>query len=61
MNWEKLRSPARAIFKNPNFQFQFQFCELGNPWKCRLRPAFKSPNFESKDELGKVMSYFKFH
>ena len=26
MNWEKLRSPTRATFKNPNFQ---SFRELG--------------------------------
>ena len=42
------KSPARARFKNPTFQ---SFCELGKMWKCNLRPTFKSPNFESKDQL----------
>ena len=44
MNWEKFRSLARATFK----KFKIS-CELGKTWK-------KNPNFESMDELGKVMS-----
>ena len=52
MNWEKLRSPARATFKNPNFK---SLGELSKTWKCSLSPRFESPNFESIDELGKVM------
>ena len=45
INWEKLRSPARATFKNPNFQFQVfpnSQNELGKTWKYSLRPRFKS-------------------
>ena len=53
MNWEKLRVPARARFKNPNFQ---SLWELGKTWKYSLSPIFKSPNSESMDELRKVMS-----
>ena len=52
MNWKKLRSPARAIFKNPNFK---SLGELPKTWKSSLCPRFKSPNFEPIDELGKVM------
>ena len=49
MNWEKLRSPGRATFKNPNFQ---SLCELGKTCKNSQRLRFKSSNFESIDELG---------
>ena len=49
MNWEKLRSSARATFKNPNIQ---SLCELGKTWKYSLRPRFKILNFESIDEFG---------
>ena len=49
---EKLRSPAKATFNNPNFQY---FFELGKTWKYSLRPRLKGPNFESIDEL-RVMS-----
>ena len=52
MNWEKLRSPARATFKNPNFQ---SFCELGENSKYSLRATFRNRNFESKDELRKIV------
>ena len=52
MNWEKLKSPGTATFKNPNFQY---LCELGKTMKCSLRPRSQSPNFESIDELGKVL------
>ena len=48
----KLRSPARATLKNPNFQF---LCELEKTCKYSQRTRFKSPNFESIDELGKIM------
>ena len=34
MNREKLRVPARATFKNPNFQ---SFCELGKTWKHKSK------------------------
>ena len=47
MNWEKVRSLARATFKNPNIR---PLCELGKTWKYSLRPRFKSLNFESIDE-----------
>ena len=51
MNWEKLRSTARATFKSPKFQ---SLCELGKTWKRSQRPRFKSPNFKSIDELGVI-------
>ena len=41
MNWEKLRSPARATFKDSNF---LSLCELGKTWKHSLRPRFQRPN-----------------
>ena len=53
MNWEKLTIPARAPFRNPNFQSP---CELGKTWMYSLSPRFKTPNFKSIDELGKAMS-----
>ena len=53
MIWEKFRVPARATFRNPNFQ---SLCELGKTWKYALSPRFNSPNFECIDELRKVMS-----
>ena len=31
-------------------------CELGKTWKFGLSLTLKNPNFESKDELGKVRS-----
>ena len=58
MNWGKLKRPVIATFKNSNFQ---SLCELEKTWKDSLRlriltfllrPRFKSPNFESIDELG---------
>ena len=52
MNWRKLRSPARATFKNPNLR---SLCELGKIWKDSLRPIFQNPNFASIDELGKFI------
>ena len=51
--WEKSTIPARATFKNLNFQF---LCELGKTWKYSLSSSLKTPNFKSEDELGKVMS-----
>ena len=53
MNWENLSIPATATFKNRNF---WSLCELGKSWKYNLSPRFKSLNFESADELGKVVS-----
>ena len=53
MNWEKMGSPARATFKNPNFK---PLCKLSKTWNYRLCSIFKSPNFESIDELGKFTS-----
>ena len=44
MNWEKMRSPAKATFKNPNFQF---LLELEKLCKYSQRPTFQSPNFVS--------------
>ena len=34
MNWEKLGSPARATFKNPN-----SLCQMGKSSKYSLRPT----------------------
>ena len=49
MNWESLRSPIRATFKNCNFQ---SFLELGKSSKYNIRPPiFKNSNFEFKNEL----------
>ena len=53
MNLGKLRTPVRATFKNPNFQF---LGELGKPRKYSLRPTLESPTLESMNELGKIMS-----
>ena len=59
MNWQKLRSPTTATFKNPNFQ---SFCELGKSSKYSLRPKFKNPNSNlSKGELRGAISQFEFH
>ena len=49
MNWEKLGSPGRAIFKNLIFQ---SLCKLGKVWKYSLKPGFQSLYFESIDESG---------
>ena len=53
MNWKKLRNPARATFKNPNFQ---SICKLEKFLKYSLGLKFKSRNSKSMDELGKAMS-----
>ena len=58
MNWENVGSPTRATLTNPNFQSS---CELGESLKYSLRPTFKNPSFEYKNELRKAMSQFKFH
>ena len=47
MNWEKLRSPARATFKNPKI-----FLLIGK----NLEVHSKNPSFEFMNELGKFMS-----
>ena len=52
MNWEKLTILAIKSFKNPNFQ---SLCELRKTWKYSLSPRFKTLNFKSTDELGKVI------
>ena len=56
--WEKLRSPTRTTFKNPNSKY---FCQSGKRSNYSLRPTFKNPNFESYGELRKAMSQFEFH
>ena len=58
MNWKKLRSPSRATLTKFNFQSLYK---LGNILKYNQRPAFKNPNFKSKDELKNAMSQFGFH
>ena len=57
MNSEKLRSPASTTFKNANFR---SVCELEKTRRYSLRPKFQSPNFESVDELGKIVSNLSF-
>ena len=56
MHWKVLISPARTTFKNSNFQ---SLCQLGKTWKYSLRPRFKSPNFESIDELEVNLGLFR--
>ena len=58
MNWGK--RPAKATCRNFSFQF---LCELAKPWKYRNNNNnnFPKSQFESMDELGKVMSQSKFH
>ena len=46
LNWEELRSPARATFKNPKISWL-----LGK--NLYHKTNTKNPNFESLDELGK--------
>ena len=53
MNWEKLGSPDRGTFKNPNFWDLF---ESTKTLKYILIPRFQSPNFEYIDKLKKVVS-----
>ena len=48
-DWGKLRIPTSAIFKNLNFR---SLCELQ---KALPIPRFKSSNFKSIEDLGKVM------
>ena len=58
MNSEKkMRSQTRATLINLIFQ---SFCELGKILKYTLRPTFRNPNFESKDELKNAMFQFEF-
>ena len=56
MNWEKLRSSARLTFKTAK-----SFCELETAWKYSLRLTLKNLSFAPMDELGKIISSFKFH
>ena len=51
MNWEKLRSPAVATFKDPKISLW-----IGNNLEVRLRPTLKNPNFTSMDEFGEIIS-----
>ena len=46
LNWEELRSPARATFKNPKISWL-----IGK--NLYRKTNTKNPNFESMDELGK--------
>ena len=46
LNWEELRSPARATFKNPKISWL-----IGKNLYCKTNT--KNTNFESMDELGK--------
>ena len=47
LNWEELRSPARATFKNPKISWLIR----ENLYR---KTNTKNPNFESMDELGKL-------
>ena len=51
MKWEKLRNPAGAIFKNPKISFW-----VGENMDQQPKTNTRKSNFESMDELGKVMS-----
>ena len=54
MNCKKIRSVAWAIQKS-QFSVSFMYWEiLGSIHSPR--PTFQNPNFESMEELGKVMS-----
>ena len=46
LNWEELRSPARATFKNPKISWL-----IGK--NLYRKTNTKNPNFESMDELEK--------
>ena len=52
MNWEKLKSPTRATFKNPNFQ---SFYKLVEP-----KTNIQKSQFESNGELRKVCHNLSF-
>ena len=54
LNWEKLRSPARATFKNPKISLL-----IGKNVKVYPKTNTANPNFESMDELGKIGSLLK--
>ena len=42
MNWENVKSPAGATFKNPNFKF---YCELGIKLQVQLKTNIRKPQF----------------
>ena len=41
-NWENVKSPAGATFKNPNFKF---YCELGIKLQVQLKTNIRKPRF----------------
>ena len=53
LNWEELRSPTRAAFKNPKITWL-----IGKNLKVQPKTNRKNPNFESMDELGKFVLSF---
>ena len=54
LKWEKLRSPARAAFKNPKISLL-----TGKNVEVESKTNKKNPNFESMDELGKIGNLLK--
>ena len=56
MNLEKLRSPARATFKNPNFQ---SFCELGKKLKVQPKTKIEKSQFQIYRYIGSHVSLLK--
>ena len=54
LNWEKLRRPARAAFKNPKISLL-----IGKNVDLEPKTNKKNPDFESMDELGKIGNLLK--
>ena len=51
MNWEKIEIQLEQHSKIPK-----SLCDSGKTWKYSLRQTLKKTNFESMDELEKVIS-----
>ena len=60
LNWKKLRSPARATFKNPKISLLIGKNLEDQYEKYQPMTIMKNTNFKSVDDLGKIISY-KFH
>ena len=70
MTWEKLGSTTYTLFHElEKFKKSLEtrskilksLFEFKKSRKCNQRPTVKNSNFEVMDELGKVVSQFKFH
>ena len=53
LHMEKLKSPAGAIFKNPNISLL-----IGKNLEIQPNTNTKNPNFESKDDLENLCPMF---